>query len=261
MAASKGIAAMFKFLLKYPVVIIFTVVALMSGILSIVREVITLYAPGRFEQRSLFWACVRIALVISAFLAMYGLYQRGEDLRQQLTEAQDRSKPKLSWRFDQWFVTTRGGVPNATYIFIQGVIKNTGAPSIVDAWQFVLITQDGKSYEGEKRLFTGVPFFDPAPGQGVRLYQSDNLILKQPDEPIPSGGRRAGWLLFIINKPQAEVFDDNAKMQISFEDVTGVKTTETQIMRGTSKPQDPLYFPGFQMPPSSPSTPEPKKNE
>lgn len=41
-------------------------VALMSGILSILREALTVFAPDQVLQRSLFWNCVIISFVISA---------------------------------------------------------------------------------------------------------------------------------------------------------------------------------------------------
>jgi hypothetical protein len=51
--------------LKYPLLIVVWMIALMSGILSIAREVYGLYS-GTLPARSLFWSCVWIAFVVSA---------------------------------------------------------------------------------------------------------------------------------------------------------------------------------------------------
>jgi len=41
-------------------------VTLMSGILSLVREAVQIFAPNKMAEKKLFWMCVRIAFVISA---------------------------------------------------------------------------------------------------------------------------------------------------------------------------------------------------
>ena len=84
---------MLRFLFMYPATIILGMVALMSGILSIIREVWLIYRPET-RPRSLFSTCMWIALVISSLLLSYSQYQRAESLEKQLAEERDKSKPK-----------------------------------------------------------------------------------------------------------------------------------------------------------------------
>ncbi len=58
----------FHFILE----ILLWAVALMSGILSILREALAIFLPERVPKRSLFWNCVIISFVISATI-LWGL--------------------------------------------------------------------------------------------------------------------------------------------------------------------------------------------
>jgi hypothetical protein len=51
--------------LRYPVLVLLWMVALMSGVLSIARELYGMYS-GQLPPRSLFWSCAWIAFVVSA---------------------------------------------------------------------------------------------------------------------------------------------------------------------------------------------------
>src|SRR5712664_266762 len=53
-------------LLWYFLQISLWVVALMSGILSLARELLLIYRGQQVQQRSLFWNCIIIAFVVSA---------------------------------------------------------------------------------------------------------------------------------------------------------------------------------------------------
>ena len=64
-------------------------VALMSGILSIVREVLSIFFPKIVPQRSLFWNCVFIAFIISAAILWFIEHQKVE-----------KSKPRLNAQVD-----------------------------------------------------------------------------------------------------------------------------------------------------------------
>jgi hypothetical protein len=56
--------------LRYPLLVIVWVVALMSGALSIVREIYTMYS-GQLPAKPLFWSCARLAFIFSAAILWY----------------------------------------------------------------------------------------------------------------------------------------------------------------------------------------------
>lgn len=69
-------------------------VGLMSGLLSIFREFLLFMAPGRVQEKPLFWACVRIAFVLSAATAWWFEHRTSSARAAQLEEI-ERAKPKI----------------------------------------------------------------------------------------------------------------------------------------------------------------------
>lgn len=59
------------------------IVAIMSGILALVREALQIYRPEKIRPRSLFWNCVVIALIISAGILWFIEHQKVVDLTNQ----------------------------------------------------------------------------------------------------------------------------------------------------------------------------------
>lgn len=55
-------------LLNHTIAILLIVVGLLSGALSVVREVQLMYLPAKAQEKRLFWAFVRIAFVVAAIL-------------------------------------------------------------------------------------------------------------------------------------------------------------------------------------------------
>jgi hypothetical protein len=72
---------------RHPVTVIAVAVALMSGILSILREFLLFQYPTKFQERPLFWASVRIAFAISLIVLWYGERQK----RLELDKAPERT--------------------------------------------------------------------------------------------------------------------------------------------------------------------------
>jgi hypothetical protein len=52
--------------LHYPIYMVLSVVALMSGILSLARELLQIYRKPQIPQRPIFWKFVIIAFILSA---------------------------------------------------------------------------------------------------------------------------------------------------------------------------------------------------
>jgi hypothetical protein len=242
--ASCTTLGMRKFLLSFPVTIVLFAVAAMSGILSIVREYITLYHPAT-PVKPVFWICVRVAFGISASLFAYTQWQRAEDLQQQLATALDNSQPKFACDFYQWFFAPTALDKAKTFVLLQLAIRNSGGNSIVDGWEFSLNMPNGTKYEGTRTFWQ-----DPElkVGPNITLYRSDSFFEKEAEQPIVSGGKRAGWILFVIPAARDEAYLESAVMTLSFKDVNGDRHPFTQTVKGSGEKNNPLLMPGFKLP-------------
>lgn len=76
--------------LRYPLLLILWLVALMSGAFSIFREVYGIYS-GVIPPRSLFWSCTWIAFVVSAAILWCLEYREKKSLKKQIAD----EEPKL----------------------------------------------------------------------------------------------------------------------------------------------------------------------
>jgi len=78
---------------------ILTIISLVTGVLAVVREVLVMYKPPRADDKKVFWAVVRIALIITAAILLTdektrsgSLSKENEDLRVKLTAEQNKPK-------------------------------------------------------------------------------------------------------------------------------------------------------------------------
>jgi hypothetical protein len=69
-------------------------VGLISGILSIFREVLLFTAPDKVQEKPLFWASVRIAFVLSLIAAWWIEHKRSSELTARLEEI-ERAMPEI----------------------------------------------------------------------------------------------------------------------------------------------------------------------
>lgn len=92
--------------LKYPLLVVLWMVALMSGALSIFREVYGLYS-GVIPARSLFWSCAWVAFVFSA--AISWVIEHKEKLEAE--KRADTGRPRLTLKLDQgcWYTEDNKG--------------------------------------------------------------------------------------------------------------------------------------------------------
>jgi hypothetical protein len=99
--------------LRHPVTVVTVAVALMSGVLSILREFLLFQYPNRFQERPLFWACVRIAFATSLVVLWYGERQKRLEL-EKLPEKPLSTKEqilKLSTSILEFVYTRSAGAP------------------------------------------------------------------------------------------------------------------------------------------------------
>jgi hypothetical protein len=76
--------------LRHAFTVVALVVALMSGILSLMREFLLFQYPNRFQEAPLFWACLRIAFGISLIFLWYEERQQRLALEKQLQKPPEK---------------------------------------------------------------------------------------------------------------------------------------------------------------------------
>jgi hypothetical protein len=79
------------------VMLVVLVVTLMSGILSLVRELLAIYAPERVPPASLFWHCVWIAFIISAVVSWWNEHSQLNDLKISTSKEIERLTKQLEY--------------------------------------------------------------------------------------------------------------------------------------------------------------------
>ncbi|MFL6388688.1 MAG: hypothetical protein ACJ71U_14490 [Terriglobales bacterium] len=241
---------MLRFLVRYQVIIVLGVVALMSGILSIVREILLIYFPAQTQQRPLFWGCVRIAFILSALLALYGAYQRGEDLQRDLNAALDRSKPSFDGELSIVGAAPSGNKQEDAWVIMLAIVKNTGAPSIADQWSAVVHTKSGKVAKLHDVIIPNktVGFHMPN-GTEISLTTDQYLPQKAVAQSISTGGACTGFYWGVARGvTREEVLEKGSWVELIFHDVTGKEYT-------LKKEMDPAHRTEF----IDPRTLQPKK--
>lgn len=66
--------------------LLFIIVGLLSGVLSVIREVQLMYLPPKATERKVFWGFVRIAFVISAVMLLANEHSKVSELSKRLEE-------------------------------------------------------------------------------------------------------------------------------------------------------------------------------
>lgn len=88
--------------------IVVLMIGFMSGGLSLIRELLAIYAPQRIQSASLFWHCVWIAFILSSFSAWFLEYRRSESLEQDLLKA--KARPSFTGHLYQFNIHPRTGI-------------------------------------------------------------------------------------------------------------------------------------------------------
>ncbi len=195
--------------LQYVLRIVLWAVAIMSGSLAILRESLAIFAPGRVQQRSLFWSCVIVAYVISAAVLWYVEHKKAVG-----------NKPKLHAEYSL-FTAAPGGANNEdSIITVRALITNTGAPSIV---QHIRI-----GFRIDEKLHWGEPLPWPQDGKITLHFDAgSSLVIKKEDDlykkcltqPIATGGAASGvcFMRFIGVRP--DKIKHGTRMVFEFQDV------------------------------------------
>lgn len=228
--------------LRYILNILLWMVALMSGILSLARELLLIYRGEQVQQRSLFWNCVIIAFVISAGILYFLEHQRATEAETKLQDVMEQ-RPKLQGEF-RFVITSQQ--QQETFALIAVTISNRGMPSIADGWQLTVKLRDGRSVKGVIQTIPQSIKVNRSDGV-LTYYGADALYDKVSTNPIESGGQKSGLLLF--NLPDVIASDasqSGTEFSLRFIDVAKNEYRCSQILSGED--HMPFYVPGITTP-------------
>ena len=211
-------------------------VGLMSGIFSLVREVLLINHPEKAKDGHLFWRCVFITFIISSVWLWVSEHQQTLDLQGKLDAL---TTPALTADFGELF-RPASTHPSDVMVTVSGVVKNQGAPTIIDHWGFYVVLNNGKKIVG---TLGGVP----KPQDIISQYDDHNKLIATffgyrywlytvSSSPIPTGGGGPGWLIFVLpNTSREEIFDKQATVYLTARDVNGHEWTFMNAIAGRSE--------------------------
>lgn len=197
----------------------------MSGVLSIAREVLSIFFPDKIPPRSLFWNCVVIAFIISAAILWFIEHQKVE-----------KSKPILNAQVDVFAAAPSGEKGENSIVVITATITNIGAPSIVNNIGVSIKIQD-KYYQGQSM---------PLPVEGITLEGENRSFLMKTEEylprkcltqPIVTGGAATGFIpLLFSGLKKEDIFALGTIIIFTCNDVLQKKYNFEKVMSGQRIP-------------------------
>lgn len=203
------------------------VVALMSGLFSLLREFEGIYNPNAIQQKTLFEHCVFIAFIVSAAILWLIEHQKVRKLEK------DKTKPQFKADFEPYIVAP---AEKGAIVGITAHITNTGAPSIIKNIE-VAIEISGKLVEGQFIPFEehGAKFFGDIDGSPIvaTVKRESYLVCNSSSQPIATGGGIAGFhIVFLPNINSDDVNKIGTTVIFAFQDVSGTKYEFKKVMDG-----------------------------
>jgi hypothetical protein len=196
------------------------VIALMTGLFSLVREFQGIYGQKVVLQKPLFEHCVFIAFISSAAYLWFVERKKVRELEKERKE----NAPKLSAEIKYCCLSECGLYDEDLMVVLYLTIKNSGAPSVVD--NFELFVRSGpEDVVGISRSLT--------PGSYISTSSAlltDDRIELTPDiylptmglqNPIPYGGAITGYYSAIIYDTKSGDISFDSVIGVIFHDVAG----------------------------------------
>jgi hypothetical protein len=140
------------------------------------------------------------------------------------------SKPKLTARIQSIALGQPQGKRGVTSFVMVVEVTNVGMPSIADQWKLKVISK-GKSHTGalqampKQLVLTGL-----RPGERVVYTATQALYNISVKDPIATGAKKIGVLLYFVDVPWAEATKD-FEVVLTFVDVTGKECTATNLAK------------------------------
>lgn len=213
--------------------VVLLMVALMSGVLSILREVLALYSPERFTGRLPFWRFVWIAFIISVLFAWALEHNQNLQLRESLDIL---TRPNISGEVT---FTSLASTEGQTVLVLAVDMVNKGAPSVVKFERCIITLSNGEEVQAQLILppISDVSIEGSGNTPNLVLRRSDFLPGKGSEQPVASGGGLSGWAMFVIPGVARDTMATNStKISYLSRDINGAEISIDAVMgqRGTS---------------------------
>jgi len=191
-----------------------------------------------------------VFLLLASFLAWRDQYHRANDAAAKLAEL---TLPKLDGEFS--VVSARAGNEGQDCLLtLVGIIRNVGAPTILDHWSANLVFDDGTAIHGER-------ISPPPPETTVRLFVASGKYAQLlfgknhwstigTEKPIPTGGGVPGWIQFYLKGvTQDRMNVSHAKVVLSFQDVNGRQWSVSRVLERANPEWAPIPADSIPQPP------------
>lgn len=224
----------------------------MSGLLSLVREVVGIVWPTMVPAWALFWGCARVAFILCAAVVWWREYSRRRSaearilaLETALADRQPRLTPAIVWLNARRVERVDAAVGFFAQIAAILTIKNQGGPTTLHEWSLSLDFID-RRLEGEILHLPNVETYQLqiSAGQSVNLPTKEYLPTLGLAAPIPTSGSIQGFLIAVFPSVTKEDFYANAKIAVSFQDVSGKKYKVESLIE-PAKAKEPLSVEQF----------------
>jgi hypothetical protein len=220
-------------------------VGLMSGFLSLFREVLLIWHPDRLKSGNLFWRCTLISFILSS--AILWMLEHKSVLEKQ-TQLEALTVPHFWGVIDyvSVFPKDMNDPQLGTIVLVVARIKNDGAPSIAEFMPLKVILKTGKEIEL-------VAIAVPAQGVAVKPERSDGptrafyfssyLPARAISQPIVTGGAATGWEWGLAqDASKADIDDPDSIVILNF---TDIKNHTYEMKRRIGDPEIKIIDPGL----------------
>lgn len=111
-------------------------------------------------------------------------------------------------------------------------ISNRGMPSIATDWRLILSIPNIQPFMVMPTHFPESTSLMMNSQVGFEISGKDAIYNKTENAPIPTGGREAGYLYFVIPFSRDKVFVNGTKLEILFNDIVGKEYSIVEILQG-----------------------------
>jgi hypothetical protein len=169
-------------------------VALMSGIFSLFREVVLINNPEKAKDGHLFWRCVFITFIISAIWLWVSEHQQTMDLRVKLDEL---TKPQFVIDANQVFAAPING--SDAMILVMLHVTDLGAQSVIKEPKIILAV-NGSDLSAQWLGLPDRPIIIQQPnGVAATFPPNEYLMTKAGEKPIDRNGAAEGFIWFRVS--------------------------------------------------------------
>lgn len=159
-----------------------------------------------------------------------------EKTQRMLAFALDRSKPKLLPHIaGNWVGSYEQGASSGATVLLAIRIGNQGAPSIADNWLLTVKIPNREEPIVERPTHPGTPPIlhpEDKAKPNLALDLREAIYIKVGEEPIVTGGKAEGWLLFFLkNISHDAIYQKGTQLIVSFSDVMGEPCEATVLIK------------------------------